>query len=68
MILYTTVPQELIFPADASSYSNQKMVTFNGVPLMVEQNERGYRVLRVLSSDPSHFLDRSYEPGQYIQM
>ncbi|MEI5906240.1 YlzJ-like family protein [Bacillus spongiae] len=66
MILHTTVPYELIFPTAINLYDEQKMVTFNGIPVIVQQDQQGYRVVRVLSSDPQHYMNDSITPGQYL--
>ncbi|MDH5161252.1 YlzJ-like family protein [Heyndrickxia oleronia] len=66
MILYTTVPQELIFQTDASEYSKYKTIVYNNVPMLVEQLEHNYRIVRILSSNPVDFLNRELNPGQMI--
>ncbi|MGF2615710.1 ribonuclease [Rossellomorea vietnamensis] len=68
MILYTTVPQEMIFPAEESTYSQQMVIEWQGIPLLVEQSEQQYRVVRVMSSNPDHYLNDQICPGQYLQM
>lgn len=68
MILHTTVPQELIFPTEQDAYSQQTVVEWQGIPLLVEQSQQQYRVVRVMSSDPAHFLNEEICPGQYLQM
>lgn len=69
MILYTMMPQELIFPDNLEDYGKQKMVNYEGIPLLVEMTDNHqYRVLRILSSDPVHFLDSRCEPGSYISI
>jgi len=66
MILYTTVPQELIFPTDIAAYGKQEIITFNGIPMMVEKVEDGKRIIRILSTDPADYLENSIMPGQII--
>ncbi|MDQ0156756.1 YlzJ-like family protein [Robertmurraya andreesenii] len=67
MILYTMMPHDLIFPTDENDYGKQLTVTYDGIPLMVEKTENAeYRVIRVLSSDPNHFLHQKYAPGSKI--
>jgi hypothetical protein len=68
MILHTTVPQELIFPPEQEAFSQQMVVEWQGIPLLVEQSQQQYRVLRVMSSDPAHYLNDDICPGQYLQM
>ena len=61
------MPQELVFPVADTEFSKQLEVTYDGVPLMVERTDDDhYRVVRVLSSDPLHFLNQQYIPGTKI--
>ncbi|MCU0095719.1 YlzJ-like family protein [Bacillus sp. OR9] len=65
MILYTIMPEQLVYPADYSQCESQKIVNINGVELMVSEEERGsYSIVRVLSTDPLHYLE--FEPGKQI--
>ena len=67
MILYTTMPQELIFQTDELEYSKQTMIDYEGIPLLVEMDEnKDFRVIRIMSSDPSHYLDERYGPGTIL--
>ncbi|WP_421384677.1 YlzJ-like family protein [Bacillus salacetis] len=68
MILHTTIPQELIFPTEQAAFSQQTIVEWQGIPLLVEQSQQQYRVIRVMSSDPAHYLNEQICPGQYLQM
>ncbi|OIK11090.1 ribonuclease [Bacillus sp. MUM 116] len=67
MILYTMMPNELIFPSDTEAFSKQQMITYQGVPLLVDvTDQQNVQVVRVLSSDPQHFLDERFCPGAKI--
>jgi hypothetical protein len=66
MILYTTVPYELIFPTEQSEFEKQENLTINGVPMIVEKTEQGKRIIRILSTDPADYLDNDLMPGQII--
>ncbi|QFT88926.1 hypothetical protein FIU87_09730 [Bacillus sp. THAF10] len=67
MILYTTMPQELIFPVENSEYDKTRIIDYNGVSLVVQQTEMNtYQIVRNLSTDPSHYLNSNYAPGQTI--
>lgn len=68
MIHYTMIPQELIFPSDEHSYSNQRECTWNGIPLLVEENDHMFKVVRVMSSNPADFLRGEIQPGSHIHM
>lgn len=65
MILYTMMPEELVFPIDMSIYDKQKIVQMNGVPVVVSENaQKQYEVVRLLSTNPQDFLNEQYCPGQ----
>ncbi|MCM3570784.1 YlzJ-like family protein [Neobacillus mesonae] len=67
MILYTMMPHELVFPPDADAFGKQQMVKYQGIPLLVEQSDQqNVQVVRILSSDPQHFLDARVCPGEKI--
>jgi hypothetical protein len=67
MILYTMMPQELIFPSETVSTSKQMMANYEGVPLLVELTEQQeVQIIRVLSSDPQHYMDNRMMPGAKI--
>ncbi|MBM7655154.1 YlzJ-like family protein [Neobacillus cucumis] len=67
MILYTMMPHELIFPAEAAEESKQRMISYQGVSLLVEQIDTDHvQVVRVLSSDPQHYLNEQLCPGAKI--
>ncbi|KSU62569.1 ribonuclease [[Bacillus] enclensis] len=66
MILYTTVPYEQVYPTDAADFSGQMMVEHQGVPVLVQKVEDKYRVIRVMSSDPAHYMNSSICPGEFI--
>ncbi|MFD1777951.1 MULTISPECIES: YlzJ-like family protein [Fredinandcohnia] len=69
MILYTMMPQELIYPQTEMEESNFKYVDINGVSLAVSHAQNGeYTIERVMSTDPQHFLDGRYSPGQKIKL
>ncbi|KEK25692.1 YlzJ-like family protein [Bacillus gaemokensis] len=65
MILYTIMPEQLIYPADYSQCEREQIVNVNGVEMVVsEQSNQCYSVVRILSTNPAHYLQ--YEPGQKI--
>lgn len=69
MTLYTMMPHELIFPYEADAYKKQRTIMYQGVPLLVElADDQTVEVIRVISSDPQHFLDERYFPGTKISL
>lgn len=67
MILYTMMPQELVYPTAAEEYGQQFLVSYQGVPLIVEPTiDHTYQVIRIVSTDPQHFLNESLLPGTKI--
>ncbi|WP_226665607.1 YlzJ-like family protein [Metabacillus litoralis] len=69
MIFYTMVPNELIFPTLDEEYKKQSVVEVNGVQLLVQETTNSqFEIVRILSSDPNHFLDSQICPGQKVTM
>ncbi|MFK9095329.1 YlzJ-like family protein [Bacillus salipaludis] len=67
MILYTMMPNELVFPYEVESASKQQMVTYQGIPLLVDlADQQNVQVIRILSSDPQHFMNEMIYPGAKI--
>ena len=67
MILYTTMPQEIVFAGQAEN-SNLKQIDVNGVPLLVEMNGMKQGVVQVLSTNPMDFLNQETAPGQTLKL
>ncbi len=69
MILYTTIPLEHVFPANETEYTNQQTIEINGGLLVVEPiSQTEYKVVRLISSDPGHYLNENYCPGTIVQL
>jgi hypothetical protein len=69
MILYTMMPYEQVFPPAEDSSSQQIMINYNGIPVMAEWTENHeYRVVRVMSTDPNHYMNNSCMPGSIISV
>ncbi|MCF6137165.1 YlzJ-like family protein [Pseudalkalibacillus berkeleyi] len=69
MILYTTVPHEIIFSAVQTDFEKYSMINMNGIPLMVERLEnQDCRIVQMMSTDPAHFLDDQLQPGTVLKM
>lgn len=69
MILYTTVPQELIFPQDKSQFTKQMNIDIKEGQLVIEAMEnQQFRVVRLISSDPMAYLNENYTPGKMISL
>jgi hypothetical protein len=67
MILYTMMPHELIYPYEVDAFTKQQTVTYQGIPLLVEVvDQQNLQVIRILSSDPKHFMDDKLCPGAKI--
>lgn len=65
MILYTIMPEEVLYPTDETVFTKQRLVNYGGCDLVVEATPGNeYTVVRILSSDPQHYLQ--YQPGQKV--
>lgn len=64
MILYTVMPEHLIFPVDEQAYTKQQIVYYDGIPFLVQETEmKEWEIVRNLSTNPAHFLEQKYAPG-----
>ncbi|WP_445488158.1 YlzJ-like family protein [Niallia sp. 03133] len=67
MIMYTLMPQELMFPINQEIFDNQVVIDYEGISLLVQKKESNeYEVLRILSTDPNHYLHAPVQPGSKI--
>ncbi|WP_413381502.1 YlzJ-like family protein [Alkalihalobacillus sp. 1P02AB] len=68
MILYTMMPNEMVFPEDEQTYSNYVTVPIEDGHLVVQQiNGSDYKVIRLVCSNPMAYLNEQYTPGTVIQ-
>jgi hypothetical protein len=64
MILYTIMPEHLIFQTDREEYEKRTMVYYDGIPFLVQKTETNeYEIVQNLSTNPLHFLEQKYAPG-----
>jgi hypothetical protein len=67
MILYTMMPEELIYPTGNEDYLKQKMVEINGISVLVNETSPGeHYIVRILSCNPEDYLNDQFTPGQRI--
>jgi len=66
-MLYSIIPNEEIWAEDVQSRTFCEMV-IGDCKMLVEQLQNGQgRIERILSTDPQHYLDPRYQPGQIIR-
>lgn len=67
MTFYTIMPTELIFPHQHQELTNYFEMIYNGIPVMVEHDGgKNFRIDRILSTDPVHYLNNQVQPGTVI--
>ncbi|MED3646227.1 YlzJ-like family protein [Halalkalibacterium halodurans] len=67
MILYTMVPYESIFYEDTQPSGNVRTIDVDGAMVIVEEmSSSEYRVVRLISSNPRHYLESRFAPGTVI--
>ncbi|MEH7663535.1 YlzJ-like family protein [Bacillus velezensis] len=59
MILYTVMPQEVVYDQE---------VDYAGEPLLVEMKGNEAEVVQILSTNPMDFLNPDIAPGQKIKL
>lgn len=69
MILYTMMPNELVYPVSEQEFGTQMLIQYNGIPLLVERTtDNLFHVIRVMSSNPNHYLEDGCSPGTKISL
>jgi hypothetical protein len=68
MVHWTLLPEQLIY--ENSQGQNEipaiHETVVDGVHMLVEQTGAGIKVVRLLSPDPSHYLDSRFQPGNLL--
>ncbi|KXZ22226.1 YlzJ-like family protein [Bacillus nakamurai] len=67
MILYTVMPQEVIYQSEQEQ-SVHEQVDYAGVPLLVEMKGNEAEVVQILSTNPMDFLNPHIAPGQKLKL
>ena len=67
MFIHTIMPLDFIM-AQPESQGQTCYKEINGVLLQGTQNEKGFCVDRVLSTDPSAYLQNDYQPGNILPL
>lgn len=66
MIYYSSIPIELAY-FNADNMALQE-IRVQGVNMLVhKENEQEATIVRILSADPSHYLDSRFQPGNKIR-
>ncbi|MEF3304892.1 YlzJ-like family protein [Paenibacillus sp. GYB003] len=67
MILYTAVPIETVLEGMDDPRPATVEMTVNGVMMQIEPvSPYSGKIVRLLSPDPTHFLNPDYAPGKLI--
>jgi hypothetical protein len=65
--LYTPLPAEQVLEGSDKNI-NMKEINYKGVMMQVEViNERDYKIMRIISSDPNDYLNPELQPGKIIK-
>lgn len=70
MILYTPMQLELVVEGlENMSAPAAREVIIDGIPMLVEDTGSCQaRVVKLLSTDPNHYLNTQYTPGSFISV
>ncbi|WP_458413845.1 YlzJ-like family protein [Schinkia sp. CFF1] len=69
MIMYTTMPLELIFQENNDAFTKQSIIELDGLSLVVEAiSDKECRIVRIMSTNPYDFLNEAYAPGSIIML
>jgi hypothetical protein len=66
-MLYTIIPEEQIFPQEVETRKTTE-IELEGVKMLVELTAPNQgRIVRLLSSNPYHFLNPKCKPGEIVE-
>ncbi len=70
MIIHSIIPKDTIFSQnDCTEYHMKNVTLDNGAILQIKHNHDDvYEIVRIISTDPSHYLGKLYQPGTPIQL
>ncbi|MDA8352355.1 MAG: YlzJ-like family protein [Firmicutes bacterium] len=69
MIYYSVIPMEAALTDPSEQGPEIREVDVGGVSMVVEMEGGGQgRILRLLSTDPGHYLDPRYQPGSRVRL
>lgn len=69
MIYYSVIPAELALQDPSQERPETQEVMVDGVSMVVEMEGPGEgRILRLLSTNPSHYIDPRYQPGSRVRL
>lgn len=67
MIHYTPLPLEIVFENWDRPMKRAREIVVDGITMEVEPlNEQEAKIVRIVSSDPEHFLNPALAPGQVV--
>ncbi|WP_425060923.1 hypothetical protein SCACP_16840 [Sporomusa carbonis] len=67
MILWTIVPEEAIFVNQNQSIAAYEEIEYSGQKVLVEKvSAKEFRVVRLLTTNPSDYLRNDLQPGTII--
>ncbi|MDP3487142.1 MAG: YlzJ-like family protein [Bacillota bacterium] len=68
MVLYTIVPEEIVFQSKEEICASQEIV-YNGKRVLVQPIDfKSFKIVQLISSDPSDFLLTDFQPGSIITL
>ncbi|WP_026692432.1 YlzJ-like family protein [Peribacillus kribbensis] len=68
MILYTTMPHELMLGQEMERYPDCMEIDYRGIQLEVQMHSPFcFRVERIISTEPGHYLIADIQPGSFLQ-
>jgi len=69
MVLHTIVPEEIVFQGQQEELSGSQEIEFKGKKVLVQPLDfKRFRVVQIISSDPTDFLDSELQPGAVVTL
>ncbi len=66
-MLYTIMPIDLVLD-EKQAENNYLEKSINGNLVQLNKNDDNYSVMRIISTNPKAFLDKKFQPGNFIKL
>lgn len=68
MVLYTIVPEEIVFESKEEICASQE-IFYHGRRILVQPIDfKSFKIVQLISSDPSDYLLTDFQPGSVVTM
>ncbi|MBC7766106.1 MAG: YlzJ-like family protein [Hyphomonadaceae bacterium] len=65
-MIHSIIPMDVIFGDSNATLAPRQMMQYKGQSVEVSQTENGYKIERLMSTDPKSYLDPALQVGCFV--